>query len=76
MFITLVTYEKGVAGGLLWPSQGRYFAKNAKLYAENSSIPVEKVYKAHTVIFLLQFLIKLKGELHLRRNLCHFILRL
>jgi len=50
--------------------------KNAKLYAENSSIPVEKVYKAHTVIFFLQFLIKLKGELHLRRNLCHFILRL
>jgi hypothetical protein len=30
MFITLVTYEKGVAGGLLWPSQGRYFAKKCQ----------------------------------------------
>jgi len=31
----------GCAGGLLWTAQGRYFARNAKLYAENMDISVE-----------------------------------
>ena len=33
----------GVAGGLLWTAQGRYFARNAKLYSEATGDAVENV---------------------------------
>jgi len=46
----------GIAGGLLWPSQGRYFAKNAKLYADNSSISVEKVNSTFAGVFATSYL--------------------
>lgn len=33
----------GIAGGLLWPSQGKYFARNAALYSEAAEIPADQV---------------------------------
>eukprot|EP01038_Epipyxis_sp_PR26KG_P005980 gene5980-8236_t len=46
----------GIAGGLLWPSQGRYFARNAKLYSEASDIPVEKINSVFAGIFATSYL--------------------
>jgi hypothetical protein len=46
----------GVAGGLLWPSQGRYFARNAALYAEATSTPVEAVNSTFAGIFAASYL--------------------
>jgi MFS family permease len=46
----------GVAGGLLWPSQGRYFARNAKLYSELSRIPVDQVNSTFAGIFAANYL--------------------
>lgn len=46
----------GTAGGLLWPSQGRYFARNAKLYSEKSGIPVDKVNSTFAGIFAANYL--------------------
>lgn len=46
----------GIAGGLLWPSQGRYFARNAKLYSEATGIPVEKVNSSFAGIFATSYL--------------------
>lgn len=46
----------GIAGGLLWPSQGRYFARNAKLYSENTDIPIEKVNATFAAIFASSYL--------------------
>lgn len=46
----------GVAGGLLWTSQGRYFARNAKLYSEATSIPAEKVNATFAGVFATSYL--------------------
>lgn len=46
----------GIAGGLLWPSQGRYFARNAKLYAEQSRIPVDQVNSTFAGMFAANYL--------------------
>lgn len=46
----------GVAGGLLWPSQGRYFARNAKLYSEKSQTPVDKVNSTFAALFAATYL--------------------
>ena len=46
----------GIAGGLLWTSQGRYFAKNAKLYSECSGEAVEKVNASFAGVFAFAYL--------------------
>ena len=46
----------GVAGGLMWPSQGRYFARNAKLYSEDSGLSVEKVNATFAGVFATTYL--------------------
>ncbi len=46
----------GTAGGILWPSQGRYFAKNAKLYSESSGIAVDKVNATFAGYFAASYL--------------------
>lgn len=46
----------GVAGGLLWTSQGRYFSRNAKLYSEPTGISVEKVNATFAGIFATSYL--------------------
>jgi hypothetical protein len=46
----------GIAGGLLWPSQGRYFARNAKLYSEATGIPVSEVNATFAGIFATSYL--------------------
>lgn len=46
----------GIAGGLLWTAQGRYFSRHAKLYSESSGIPVEKVNATFAGVFATMFL--------------------
>jgi Ion channel regulatory protein UNC-93 len=46
----------GIAGGLLWPSQGRYFSKNAKMYAQASGTSVELVNATFAGIFATAYL--------------------
>jgi hypothetical protein len=46
----------GVAGGLLWTSQGRYFALHSKFYAESSGIPVENINASFAGVFTTMFL--------------------
>lgn len=46
----------GVAGGLLWTSQGRYFARNAKLYSTSTGITVEKVNATFAGVFAISYL--------------------
>ena len=46
----------GIAGGLLWTSQGRYFSRNAKLYSEASGISVEVVNTTFAGIFATAYL--------------------
>jgi hypothetical protein len=46
----------GIAGGILWPAQGRYFARNSKLYAEASNIPVENANASFAGIFAMCYL--------------------
>lgn len=46
----------GIAGGLLWPSQGRYFAQNALLYAEETDTPVATVNSTFAGIFAACYL--------------------
>lgn len=46
----------GIAGGLLWTSQGKYFAKNAKLYSDASGIPVEQVNATFAGVFATAYL--------------------
>ena len=41
----------GISGGLLWPSQGRYFARNAKLYSEHTDESIENVNSTFAGIF-------------------------
>ena len=75
-FLLLNFLPKGIAGGLLWPSQGRYFARNAKLYSDNTSIPVEKVHCFHSKFCGIGFKCnQLKGEFHLRGYIRHVVPR-
>jgi hypothetical protein len=46
----------GTAGGLLWTSQGRYFARNAKLYSEDTGMAVEKVNATFAGVFATAYL--------------------
>lgn len=46
----------GIAGGLLWPSQGRYFSKNAKMYAQSSGTSIEVVNATFAGIFATAYL--------------------
>ena len=46
----------GVAGGLLWTAQGRYFSRNAKLYSENTDMAVEKVNATFAGVFATSYL--------------------
>lgn len=46
----------GIAGGLLWTSQGRYFARNSKLYSDNSGLSVEKVNATFAGVFATSYL--------------------
>lgn len=46
----------GVAGGLLWPSQGRYFARNAKIYSDITNQPLDKVNSSFAGIFATAYL--------------------
>lgn len=46
----------GCAGGLLWTAQGRYFARNAKLYAENMEISVEAATASLAGVFATCYL--------------------
>jgi hypothetical protein len=46
----------GIAGGLLWPSQGRYFARNAKLYSEKSGIPIDQANSTFAGVFAANYL--------------------
>lgn len=46
----------GISGGILWPAQGRYFARNAKLYAEASGTPVAEVNASFAGIFATFYL--------------------
>ena len=46
----------GIAGGLLWTSQGRYFARNAKVYAEVLGEDVSKVNATFAGVFATAYL--------------------
>lgn len=46
----------GIAGGLLWPSQGRYFARNAKCYSEATGIPADQINSSFAGIFATSYL--------------------
>lgn len=46
----------GMAGGLLWTAQGRYFSKNAALYSEVSEIPLQMVNSKFAGIFAASYL--------------------
>lgn len=46
----------GIAGGLLWTSQGRYFSRNSKLYSEETAISVEKVNATFAGVFATSYL--------------------
>lgn len=46
----------GIAGGLLWTSQGRYFARNAKVYAEITGEEVSKVNATFAGVFATSYL--------------------
>jgi Ion channel regulatory protein UNC-93 len=46
----------GMAGGLLWTSQGMYFAQNSKLYAEATGKTVETTNAAFAGIFATAYL--------------------
>lgn len=46
----------GMAGGLLWTAQGRYFSKNASLYSEVSEIPLDAVNSKFAGIFAFSYL--------------------
>jgi len=46
----------GIAGGLLWTSQGRYFARNAKVYAEITGEDVSKVNATFAGVFATSYL--------------------
>lgn len=46
----------GTAGGFLWTAQGRYFARNAKLYADYSRITPEEANASFAGIFAACYL--------------------
>ena len=46
----------GAAGGLLWTAQGRYFARNATLYAQQTRQPLEVVNANLSALFATSFL--------------------
>lgn len=46
----------GIAGGLLWTSQGRYFSRNSKLYSNASGTSVEEVNATFAGIFATAYL--------------------
>ena len=46
----------GIAGGLLWTSQGRYFAKNSTLYSEATGQPVSETNASFAGIFAFSYL--------------------
>ena len=46
----------GLAGGLLWTSQGRYFSRNAKLYSDATGTSVEEVNATFAGIFATAYL--------------------
>ena len=46
----------GLAGGLLWTSQGRYFSRNSKLYSDASGTSVEEVNATFAGIFATAYL--------------------
>ena len=46
----------GTSGGFLWTAQGRYFARNAKLYADYRQLPIEEVHSTFAGIFAAIYL--------------------
>jgi hypothetical protein len=46
----------GIAGGLLWTAQGRYFSTHSNFYAESSGIPIEKINATFAGVFATTFL--------------------
>jgi hypothetical protein len=46
----------GTAGGFLWTAQGRYFARNAKLYADYARIPAEEANSSFAGVFATSYL--------------------
>lgn len=46
----------GFSGGLLWPSQGRYFSRNSKLYSDATGVGVEKINATFAGIFAAAYL--------------------
>lgn len=46
----------GIAGGLLWTSQGRYFSRNSRLYSDATGISVEEVNATFAGIFATAYL--------------------
>lgn len=46
----------GIAGGLLWTAQGRYFTKNSKMYSEVMNIPVEETNSTFAGLFATSYL--------------------
>lgn len=46
----------GISGGFLWVAQGRYFSKNAKMYAGLTDKPIEEVNSTFAAIFASIFL--------------------
>jgi hypothetical protein len=53
---TIASGVGGMSGGFLWVAQGRYFSKNAKLYSEVCSKPLEEVNSTFAAIFATFFL--------------------
>ena len=46
----------GIAGGLLWTSQGRYFSRNSKLFADETGTSVEQTNATFAGIFATAYL--------------------
>lgn len=53
---TITSVIGGIAGGLLWTAQGRYFAKHCKLFSETTSINIETVSADFAGLFASVFL--------------------
>lgn len=46
----------GVAGGLMWTSQGRMFTRHATLYAQSTGLPIDNVNSSFAAEFATYFL--------------------
>ena len=55
VFITACSFG-GMAGGVLWPSQGKYFTENAKQYSTATSKPMEECTATFAGIFATSYL--------------------